>query len=216
VIIDEFADLMMTSSKEVEGYITRLAQMARAVGIHLIIATQRPSVDVITGLIKANFPSRISFRVASRVDSRTILDCMGAEKLLGLGDMLFSPPDSPNLERLHGPLVTEREIRCVVKYLAEQGKPDYNYTIIGSSMGQKGFVGIGNKGEGLEEYDAVYDEAVDFVTHKGQASTSMIQRRFKIGYNRAANIIEVMEREGVVGPADGSKPREVLVSVPEV
>jgi S-DNA-T family DNA segregation ATPase FtsK/SpoIIIE len=214
LIIDEFADLMMTSTKEVEGYITRLAQMARAVGIHLIIATQRPSVDVITGLIKANFPSRISFRVASRVDSRTILDCMGAEKLLGLGDMLFLPPGSPNMERIHGPLVIEAEIRRIVKFLAEQSKPEYDYSIIGYDAKQKNIVGIGNKGEGLEEFDEVYDDAVIFVAHKGQASTSMVQRRFKIGYNRAANIIDIMEREGVVGPADGSKPREVLIPAP--
>ncbi len=215
LIIDEFADLMMTSTKEVEGYITRLAQMARAVGIHLIIATQRPSVDVITGLIKANFPSRISFRVASRVDSRTILDSMGAEKLLGLGDMLFIPPGSPNQERLHGPLVTEKEIRRIVKFLAEQEKPEYDYSIVGFDAKQTNLVGIGHKGEGLEEYDDVYDEAVEFVAQKGQASTSMVQRRFKIGYNRAANIIDVMEREGVVGPADGSKPRQVLAPAPE-
>lgn len=217
LIVDEFADLMMTSSKskEVEGYITRLAQMARAVGIHLIIATQRPSVDVITGLIKANFPSRISFRVASRVDSRTILDCMGSEKLLGMGDMLFLAPGCSHLERLHGPLVTEAEIRRIVKFLADQSRPEYDYSIIGSSFNKKDIVGIGSQGEGLENFDEVYDEAVEFVVQKGQASTSMIQRRFKIGYNRAANVIEVMEREGVVGPADGSRPRAVLVPAPD-
>jgi len=206
VVIDELADLMMISSREVEEYITRLAQMSRAVGIHLILATQRPSVDVLTGIIKANFPARISFQVTSKVDSRTILDTIGAEHLLGAGDMLFLPPGSSKLTRLHGAFVSSPEIKRVVEFLRKQGKPSYDPSILAEVKKEKEVAG----GE-EEEYDEKYDEAVAFVAEAGQASISLIQRRFRIGYNRAARIVEKMEVEGVVGPSDGVKPREVLV-----
>ena len=207
VVIDELADLMMISSREVEEAITRLAQMARAVGIHLILATQRPSVDVLTGIIKANFPARISFQVTSKVDSRTILDTIGAEHLLGAGDMLFLPPGSSKLTRLHGAFVSSPEIKRVVEFLKKQEKPSYlDPSILAEAKKEK----EGPEGE-KEEYDEKYDEAVAFVAETGQASISLIQRRFRIGYNRAARIVEKMEAEGVVGPSDGVKPREVLV-----
>jgi S-DNA-T family DNA segregation ATPase FtsK/SpoIIIE len=205
VVIDELADLMMISSKEVEESITRLAQMARAVGIHLILATQRPSVDVLTGLIKANFPARISFQVTSKVDSRTILDTIGAEHLLGAGDMLFLPPGSAKLIRIHGAFISSAETKRVVEFLKKQGKPSYETSILLEVKKEKGTTGE------EEEYDEKYDEALAFVAETGQASISLIQRRFRIGYNRAARIIEKMEEEGVVGPSDGIKPREVLV-----
>jgi DNA segregation ATPase FtsK/SpoIIIE, S-DNA-T family len=205
IVIDELADLMMTSPREVEESITRLAQMARAVGIHLILATQRPSVDVITGLIKANFPARISFRVASKVDSRTILDSNGAEQLLGRGDMLFLPPGSSRLMRVHGPLITEDEVSRVVDFLKQQGKPVYNEKIL-ESPEERQEVGGGNDGE----MDALYEDAVKLVVDMGKASTSALQRRLRIGYGRAASILDAMEREGIIGPPDGSKPREVL------
>ncbi len=204
VIIDELADLMMVAAKDVEESIARLAQMARAAGIHLIVATQRPSVDVITGMIKANFPARIAFQVASRVDSRTILDCMGAESLLGGGDMLFMPPGTAKLTRIHGSYVSEGEIAELVKFLRKQGHPDYNEAILESARGEGDLDMDG-------DFDEFYDQAVQFVAENRQASVSMIQRRFKIGYNRAARIIELMEQEGVVGPSRGAKPREVLV-----
>jgi S-DNA-T family DNA segregation ATPase FtsK/SpoIIIE len=206
VVIDELADLMMISSREVEECITRLAQMARAVGIHLLLATQRPSVDVLTGIIKANFPARISFQVTSKVDSRTILDTIGAEHLLGAGDMLFLPPGSSKLTRLHGAFVSGGEIRRIVEFLKKQEKPSYDSSILLEVKKEK----EGTKG-GEDEYDEKYDEAVAFVAETGQASISLIQRRFRIGYNRAARIIEKMEEEGVVGPSDGVKAREVLV-----
>lgn len=205
VVIDELADLMMISSKEVEESITRLAQMARAVGIHLILATQRPSVDVLTGLIKANFPARISFQVTSKVDSRTILDTVGAEHLLGSGDMLFLPPGSAKLIRIHGAYISSGEIKRVVEFLKKQGKPSYDTSILTETKKEKG----GPSED--DEYDEKYDEALAFVAETGQASISLIQRRFRIGYNRAARIIEKMEEEGVVGPSDGIKPREVLI-----
>jgi S-DNA-T family DNA segregation ATPase FtsK/SpoIIIE len=207
VVIDELADLMMISSKDVEESITRLAQMARAVGIHLLLATQRPSVDVLTGIIKANFPARISFQVTSKVDSRTILDTIGAEHLLGAGDMLFLPPGSSKLTRLHGAFVSSAEIQRIVEFLKKQGKPSYlDPSILAEVKKEKEAVG----GE-EDEYDEKYDEAVAFIAEIGQASISLIQRRFRIGYNRAARIVEKMEAEGVVGPSDGDKPREVLV-----
>lgn len=207
VVIDELADLMMISSKDVEESITRLAQMARAVGIHLLLATQRPSVDVLTGIIKANFPARISFQVTSKVDSRTILDTIGAEHLLGSGDMLFLPPGSSKLTRLHGAFVSSAEIKRIVEFLKKQGKPSYlDPSVLTEAKKEK------EAAEGEEyEYDEKYDEAVAFVAEIGQASISLIQRRFRIGYNRAARIVEKMEQEGVVGPSDGVKPREVLV-----
>lgn len=205
VVIDELADLMMVSSKEVEESITRLAQMARAVGIHLILATQRPSVDVLTGIIKANFPARISFQVSSKVDSRTILDTIGAEHLLGAGDMLFLPPGSSKLIRVHGSYVSSADIKRVVEFLKTQGKPSYDESILKDVKKEKESTSV------EDEYDEKYDEAVAFVAETGQASISLIQRRFRIGYNRAARIIEKMEQEGIVGPSDGVKPREVLI-----
>jgi len=207
IVIDELADLMMTSPREVEESITRLAQMARAVGIHLILATQRPSVDVITGLIKANFPARISFRVASKVDSRTILDSNGAEQLLGRGDMLFLPPGSSRLMRVHGPLVTEEEVTQVVEFLKSQGKPAYNETILQSPEERAEFV----DGETYAD-DELYDDAVKIVMEMGKASTSVLQRRLRIGYGRAASLLDAMERGGIVGPPDGTKPRVVLAN----
>lgn len=201
VVIDELADLMMVSPKEVEEYIARLAQMARASGIHLILATQRPSVDVLTGIIKANFPARISCKVFSKVDSRTILDTNGAESLLGFGDLLFLSPGIGRLQRLHGPFVSEGEIRRIVEFLKQQGTPTYHQEILEEKE---------EEDAGEEQDDEKYQEAVEFVMTKGEASISMIQRRFRIGYNRAARIIERMEVEGVVGPSDGVKSREVL------
>jgi len=207
IVIDELADLMMTAPREVEESITRLAQMARAVGIHLILATQRPSVDVITGLIKANFPARISFRVASKVDSRTILDSNGAEQLLGRGDMLFLPPGSSRLIRVHGPLVTEEEVTRVVDFLKKQGKPSYNESILQSPEERAEFEETDSG-----EVDELYDEAVKIVVDMGKASTSVLQRRLRIGYGRAASLLDSMERDGIIGPPDGTKPRAVLVN----
>jgi DNA segregation ATPase FtsK/SpoIIIE, S-DNA-T family len=203
IIIDELADLMMVSSHEVEEAITRLAQMARAVGIHLILATQRPSVDVLTGLIKANFPSRISFRVAARVDSRTILDSIGAEHLLGKGDMLFLPPGSARLLRIHGAFVSEKEIARLTSHLRQAGKPAYDDTV--------GKTERATEAAEVDDRDELFDEAVRFVVQSGQASTSMLQRRFRIGFSRAGRLVDIMEREGIIGGADGSKPREILV-----
>jgi S-DNA-T family DNA segregation ATPase FtsK/SpoIIIE len=205
IIIDELADLMIASSHEVEQWITRLAQMARAVGIHLILATQRPSVDVLTGLIKANFPSRISFKVSARVDSPTLLDSLGAEQLLGRGDMLFLPPGSARLIRIHGAYVTEQEIARLTSYLRKAGKPTYDETV--------GKVDTRSELAEIDDRDELFDEAVRFVAQSGQASTSMLQRRFRIGFSRAGRLIDMMERDGIVGPADGSKAREVLVPV---
>ncbi|MBF0290818.1 MAG: DNA translocase FtsK 4TM domain-containing protein [Nitrospinae bacterium] len=205
VVIDELADLMMVSSKDVEDALARLAQMARAAGIHLIVATQRPSVDVLTGLIKANFPARISYQVRSRVDSRTIIDSMGAEKLLGKGDLLYLPPGAANLGRIQGPFVSDAEIHRVVDFLKGQRRPEYIEDILKAPAEEAG-------GEGMEEdMDEFYDQAVELVARTRQVSISMIQRRLRIGYNRAARIVEVMEKQGIVGPADGVKAREVLV-----
>ncbi|MCC6806545.1 MAG: DNA translocase FtsK [Deltaproteobacteria bacterium] len=210
IIIDELADLMMVASREVETSIARLAQMARAAGIHLILATQRPSVDVLTGVIKANFPARMSFQVASRHDSRTILDCIGAENLLGMGDMLLTPPGVGGLMRAHGAYVSEVEIQRVVEFLKTQGKPQYDENILKPRESEEGD-GTGAMG-GEDEYeDELYDQAVAFVAEQRYASVSMIQRRMRIGYNRAARLIERMEKEGIVGPGDGAKPREVLI-----
>jgi S-DNA-T family DNA segregation ATPase FtsK/SpoIIIE len=209
VVIDELADLMMSSGKEVEECIVRLSQMARAAGIHLIVATQRPSVDVITGLIKTNFPARISFKVPSRTDSRTILDSGGAEALLGSGDMLMMPPGQSKLKRMHGPYVSEAEIKKVTDFVKAQAKPGPAYDMNIAETAEAGEAGGDNEEED-EEFLRRYDEAVAMAMELEMISTSYIQRRFRIGYNTAARIIEKMEAEGVVGPSQGSKPREVL------
>jgi|HubBroStandDraft_6_1064221.scaffolds.fasta_scaffold05758_1 S-DNA-T family DNA segregation ATPase FtsK/SpoIIIE len=213
IIIDELADLMMLDSSNVEESITRLAQMARAVGIHLVLATQRPSVDVITGLIKANFPARISFRVATKVDSRTILDANGAEALLGKGDMLYLPSGSARVHRLHAPLVTEKEIAAVVEFWKQQGSAEYQQQFLEAPKDERepGSGGDGVEGsEGSNEDDPLYQDAVKLVVEFGKASTSLLQRRLRIGYGRAAHLIDLMEQDGIVGAADGPKPREVL------
>ncbi len=202
IIIDELADLMMVASSEVEESIARLAQMARAVGIHLILATQRPSVDVVTGLIKANLPARISFRLMSKVDSRTILDGNGAEQLLGRGDMLFLPPASSRLIRLHGPYISEQESARLAAFLKKQAKPVYDETITAEVKGPEAVA---------FEKDDLYDEAARLVVDSGQASISYLQRRLRIGFSRAARLVDMMEADGLVSPAAGSKPREVLV-----
>ena len=206
VIVDELADLMMVAGRDIEESIARLAQMARAAGIHLILATQRPSVDVITGLIKANFPTRISFKVFSRTDSRTILDSMGAEALLGMGDMLFLPPGVGYLQRVHGAFVSEHEVQRVVEFLSRQGNPEYDKSILTAPP-------TTTEQTDEDDYDDLWDDALKIVTDTRQASISMLQRRLRVGYNRAARMIEKMEQEGIVGPSDGSgKPREVLIS----
>jgi S-DNA-T family DNA segregation ATPase FtsK/SpoIIIE len=211
IVIDELADLMMVDTNSVEESVTRLAQMARAVGIHLILATQRPSVDVITGLIKANFPARISFRVASKVDSRTILDANGAESLLGRGDMLFLPPGSARLHRVHGPLVTEDEVVAVSDFWRAQAKAIYNEELLKAPKEEPaGEEEAAGSAEGEEVDDDLYQEAVRVVLEMGRASTSTLQRRLRIGYGRAARLIDLMEKDGIVGPPDGPRPREVL------
>jgi S-DNA-T family DNA segregation ATPase FtsK/SpoIIIE len=215
IVIDELADLMMVDTNNVEESITRLAQMARAVGIHLILATQRPSVDVITGLIKANFPARISFRVASKVDSRTILDSNGSESLLGRGDMLYLPAGSARLHRIHGPLVTEDEITAVCDFWRQQAQAKYQEELLEAPKDENG------KAEGASDDDKdadggedvdddLYQDAIRVVCDAGRASTSTLQRRLRIGYGRAARLIDLMEKDGIVGPPDGTKPREVL------
>jgi len=204
IIIDELADLMMVASRDVETALTRLAQMARAAGIHMILATQRPSVDVLTGIIKANFPTRLTFQVSSKTDSRTIIDGNGAENLLGNGDMLFLPPGTAKVQRIHGAYISEPEITRITEFLKQQKPPEYDESVIETNETDPA------AGE-EEDYDERYDDAVALVTRAGQASISMVQRHLRIGYNRAARIIETMEREGVVGPADGARPREVLV-----
>ncbi len=210
IVIDELADLMMVSSREVEESISRLAAMARAVGIHLILATQRPSVDVITGIIKANFPCRIAFKVASKVDSRTIIDGNGAEQLLGNGDMLFIPPGTARLTRIHGAYVSEKEAQAIVEFLRKQGRPSYDESVL--TYGQEEVDEAGNPVDpGLQ--DSLYKDAVRVVVGEGRASTSLLQRRLSIGYGRAAKLVDMMYHNGIVGPADGSKPREVLVGL---
>jgi DNA segregation ATPase FtsK/SpoIIIE, S-DNA-T family len=210
VVIDELADLMSSHKKEVEGSIVRIAQMARAVGIHLILATQRPSTDVITGLIKANLPSRVSFQVASQIDSRTVLDMMGAEKLLGMGDMLFLGGDLGKPQRIQGPFVPENEVKSVVKWLKSQGENEYDNSITESESPKQIYYdgGVEYGGEGT---DTLFEEAKDLVLQTGKGSASLLQRRLKIGYARAARLLDELEEAGIVGPAEGSKPRDVLI-----
>ncbi|MBU0768645.1 MAG: DUF87 domain-containing protein, partial [Proteobacteria bacterium] len=204
IVIDELADLMLAASRNVEVALTRLAQMARAAGIHLILATQRPSVDVLTGIIKANFPTRLTFQVSSKTDSRTIIDTNGAENLLGNGDMLFLPPGTAKLQRIHGAFISEEELSRILGFLKNQKPPEYDQTILKAPPKEE-------EESDSTEYDERYDDAVALITKTGQASISMIQRHLRVGYNRAARIIEIMEKEGIVGPSDGAKPREVLV-----
>ena len=205
VVIDELADLMVVSARDVEEALQRLAQMARAAGIHLVLATQRPSVDVLTGVIKANFPSRISFQVSSRTDSRTIMDQNGAEHLLGQGDMLYLPPGTSKLQRIHGAYVSEKEVGELVAFLRQQGAPQFDETLLRARQESE------QKEERGEDVDDLYDRAIEIVAETRNASISYIQRRLKVGYNRAARMIEQMENEGIVGPQDGPKPREVFV-----
>jgi len=205
VVIDELADLMVVSARDVEEALQRLAQMARAAGIHLVLATQRPSVDVLTGVIKANFPSRISFQVSSRTDSRTIMDQNGAEHLLGQGDMLYLPPGTSKLQRIHGAYVSEKEVGELVAFLRRQGAPQFDETLLRARQESE------QKEERGEDVDDLYDRAIAIVAETRNASISYIQRRLKVGYNRAARMIEQMENDGIVGPQDGPKPREVFV-----
>ncbi len=204
IVIDELADLMLVSSRDTEEYLIRLAQKARASGIHLLVATQRPSVDVITGLIKANFPTRVSYQVSAKADSRVILDTVGAERLLGLGDMLFLPPGTSRLKRIHGAFVTEEEVARVVDFLKAQGTPEFDASILEMKEAEREEAELG-------ERDEKWQEALALVAETRNASISMLQRRLRVGYNRAARIIEAMEREGLVGPSDGLKPREVYI-----
>ncbi len=205
IIVDELADLMMVASKDVESSIARLAQMARAAGMHIILATQRPSVDVLTGLIKANFPTRISFKVSSKIDSRTILDGSGAEHLLGAGDMLFLPPGAAKLKRIHGAFIDEEETERIIEFLKQQGTAEYDASVL-----QVVEEDPDTEEQQEKDYDEKYDEAIAAVCETGHASISMVQRKLRVGYNRAARMIEMMEKEGIVGPSDGSRPREVL------
>ncbi|WP_457155262.1 FtsK/SpoIIIE domain-containing protein, partial [Mesorhizobium sp. P5_C1] len=220
VIIDEMADLMMVAGKDIEGAVQRLAQMARAAGIHVIMATQRPSVDVITGTIKANFPTRISFQVTSKIDSRTILGEQGAEQLLGMGDMLYMAGGG-RIQRVHGPFVADEEVEKIVAHLKLQGVPEYLDAITeddgedDDEPSGKGGSGGGGGNSNFEDSDDPYDQAVSVVLRDGKASTSYIQRRLGIGYNRAASIIEKMEKEGIVGPANHAGKREILVPTEE-
>ena len=209
VILDELADLMMVAGKDVESSIARLAQLARAAGIHLVVATQRPSVDVITGLIKANFPSRMSFKVSQKVDSRTILDQLGAERLLGLGDMLFLPPGASHLSRIHGAYVSDEEVQKVVDFIKKQSAPRYDETMMEALENAEDE----NQGgtDSSTDFDPFYDKAVEVVARTRRATISYLQRELGVGYNRSSRIMEQLEREGVVGPQVGTKPREILV-----
>jgi S-DNA-T family DNA segregation ATPase FtsK/SpoIIIE len=205
VVIDEFADLMMVAGKEVEFCVGRIAQKARAAGIHLILATQRPSTDVITGVIKANFPTRIAFQVSSGIDSRTILQQNGAEQLLGKGDMLFVPPGTGHLKRVHGAYVSEEEIHKVVEFIRSQGEPKY----LDESILRSPDDTDDGDDESLGDQDPLYEECVRIIFKEGRASTSHLQRRLSLGYNRAARIIDQMERDGLLGPGEGAKPRNI-------
>jgi S-DNA-T family DNA segregation ATPase FtsK/SpoIIIE len=213
VVIDELADLMMVVGKKIEELIARLAQKARAAGIHLILATQRPSVDVITGLIKANIPTRISFQVSSKIDSRTILDQMGAEALLGMGDMLYMASGTGLPIRVHGAYVSDEEVHRVVSYLKSQGEPDYIEGVLegGTADGDGDLMGDGSGGGGSSEKDPMYDQAVEVVLKNRKASISLVQRHLKIGYNRAARLVEDMEKAGMVSAMSSNGQREILV-----
>ena len=214
VIIDELADLMLVASKEVEDSIMRITQMARAAGIHLIVATQRPSTDVITGVVKANIPSRLAFAVASGVDSRTILDSYGAEKLLGKGDMLYKPMGENNGLRIQGNFISDDEIERVINYVCKEQSPQYDETITQASSGSDDSISVTSVGgHDTDEDDPLYNEIVDFCIETGKVSASLLQRRFRLGYNRAARIVDLLEDRGIIGPANGSKPREVLVKL---
>jgi S-DNA-T family DNA segregation ATPase FtsK/SpoIIIE len=211
IVNDELADLMMVAARDVEALIVRLAQKARAVGIHLVLATQRPSVDVITGLIKANVPARIAFTVASQIDSRTILDQVGAEKLLGQGDMLLLTPSMSKPKRIQGAWVTEEEVQKITLHLTMQSPPQYNNEVVAQP------VQLNGKGGVVMDFDSgsdddMYKDALRVVIESGKASSSLLQRRLRVGYARAARLIETMEEQGVIGPADGARPREVLIS----
>ena len=214
VIIDELADLMLVAAKEVEDSIMRITQMARAAGIHLIVATQRPSTDVITGVVKANIPSRISFAVSSQIDSRTILDSAGAEKLFGKGDMLFLPMGDNHATRIQGAYVSEEEIQRVVNYVCKEQKAQYDNSLT-EMRNDSGSQNDGYVSE--EEYeDPLYNEIVDYVMQAGKVSASLIQRKYRLGYNRAARIIDLLEERGIIGPPNGSKPREVLIKKEDI
>jgi S-DNA-T family DNA segregation ATPase FtsK/SpoIIIE len=212
IVIDEMADLMMVAKRDVEALIVRIAQKARAVGIHLVLATQRPSVDVITGLIKANVPARIAFTVASQIDSMTILDQAGAEKLLGQGDMLMKTVTMPKPKRIQGAWVTDEEVGKITDHLRMQSAPQYNDEIISQPVQLNGKGGVVMDMDGGSGGDDMFRDAVRAVIEGRKASTSYLQRRLRIGYSRAARIIEEMEEQGIIGPADGSRPREVLIS----
>lgn len=215
IIIDELSDLMMAAPKEVEDAICRLAQMARAAGMHLIIATQRPSVDVVTGLIKANVPSRIAFAVSSQIDSRTILDSGGAEKLLGRGDMLYAPVGMPKPLRVQGCYVSDKEVEQVVNFIKNKESAEYDNQIMEEiekqAVAEKPS-SDGASGGGFSDQDELFDDAVECVVEAGQASTSYLQRKLKVGYARAARLVDEMEEQGIIGPFEGSKPRTVLIS----
>jgi len=212
VIIDELADLMAASANEVEASIVRIAQMARATGIHLIVATQRPSVDVLTGLIKANITSRIAFATASQVDSRTILDMAGAEKLLGKGDMLFIGNGLSKPRRVQGSFISDKEINDLVGFIKKQGEAQYDESILTFRPAKS--IDGGRRGEAID--DDLYDEAIQVVLNSGQASASLLQRRLRVGYARAARLLDMMEQEGVIGPANGAKPRDILIDRAEI
>ncbi len=210
-MVDEFADLMMTAGKKIEELIARLAQKARAAGIHLILATQRPSVDVITGLIKANIPTRIAFQVSSKVDSRTILDQMGAENLLGQGDMLFLPPGTGYPQRVHGAFVADEEVHRVVDYLKQFGEPHYIDDILTAGVSEDDMFSNANGARSNDgDQDPLYDEAISLVVKTRKASISSVQRQLRIGYNRAARLVEQMEADGIVSAAEGNGNRTVL------
>jgi S-DNA-T family DNA segregation ATPase FtsK/SpoIIIE len=217
IVIDELADLMMMAARDVESLIVRIAQKARAVGIHLVLATQRPSVDVITGLIKANVPARVAFTVASQVDSRTIIDGVGAEKLLGMGDMLFSTADMPKPKRVQGALITDEETNAITDFLRMQRGPQYDDEVVSQvvQLNGKGGIVADYSNDGSSGDEAEFRDAVHVVLDARKASTSLLQRRLRIGYGKAARLMEQMEEQGIIGQADGSRPREVLINSPE-